>query len=86
VASNLSRNLQTRSQVGALMAVLFAPEEPIYERPLDSHWTDEIAGWWLGFSALAGLSALFGLVADKRRGTAATALLVAFGFAWPWGA
>jgi hypothetical protein len=73
-------------QLVVLAAIIFAPDEPIYERPTESHWTDDIAGVWFFCSVVAIIIALIGVLFDKRRGSAAIALFAAFvGFVWPWG-
>jgi hypothetical protein len=84
----LALALAAAGQVAVLLAILFAPEDDPNSvlDTLETHWTDGLGGWWLGLSGVAGLVALLGLVADKHRDMAATALGAAFiGFIWPWG-
>jgi hypothetical protein len=79
--------LTLAGQALILLAIVFAPDEPIYERPTEEHWTDTVGEPWLVLSLAAMILAVVGLVRDRRRLTAGLALLAAFiGFLWPWGA
>lgn len=48
--------LTAADQVVILLAIMFAPEEPVYERYLEPHWTDDVGCYgsssrWLGVPA-----------------------------------
>lgn len=86
----LSLVLVALGQFTILLAILFAPEQPdsiveAAERTFERHWTDQWPHWLLLCSLSAGVVALVGLVADKRRDAAALGLAWAFvGFVWPY--
>jgi hypothetical protein len=84
----LALALVAAGQGTILLAYLFAPPDNPDTLGLEhlSHWTADVADWWLRLTAIAVGVALLGLVMDKKRDIAGAALAAAFvGFIWPWG-